>query len=205
MAVPLKSINFTVQILVPQKLNYMHKTLFLDRDGVINKENEGDYIRKISEFEFLPGVLEAMPILKQHFDTIIIVTNQRGIGRGLMLEEDLWAIHEKMQQQINAHGGKLDKIYYAMTPDKKHPYRKPNIGMGLHAQEDFPMIDFEHAYMVGNNLSDMYFGRGLKMKTVFLHTTLPPQEMPNDLIDYQFDSLWSFSQYYVSQLSENVQ
>lgn len=172
----------------------MVRTLFLDRDGVINKENEGDYIRKISEFEFLPNVPEALEIANQLFDRIIVVTNQRGIGRKLMMEEDLYAIHEKMNKLINASGGRIDKIYFAATPDKKHPYRKPNIGMGLHAKEDFPEIDFSNAYMVGNNISDMYFGKGLNMKTVFVHTTLPPQEMPNPMIDFQFDSLYSFIQ-----------
>lgn len=167
----------------------MTKTLFLDRDGVINKENEGDYIRKISEFEFLPGVLDALAIASRLFDRIIIVTNQRGIGRGLMLEEDLHAIHEHMQKSLSKIAVKIDKIYYATTPDKKHPYRKPNIGMGLHAQEDFPDIDFKNAYMVGNNISDMYFGKNLGMQTIFVHTTLPPQEMPNPLIDLQFEGL----------------
>lgn len=178
----------------------MVKTLFLDRDGVINRENEGDYIRKISEFEFLPGVTEALRSANTLFDRIIVVTNQRGIGRGLMMEEDLHAIHEKMLREINTAGGRIDKIYFAATPDKKHPYRKPNTGMGLHAREDYPEINFENAWMVGNNISDMYFGRGLQMKTVFLHTTLPPQEMPNPLIDYQYDSLLAFISAYEKQL-----
>jgi D-glycero-D-manno-heptose 1,7-bisphosphate phosphatase len=165
-------------------------TLFLDRDGVINKEQEGDYIRKISEFEFLPGVLDALKIANAIFDYIIVVTNQRGIGRGLMMEEDLFAIHDYMMKGITKSGGRIDKIYYASTPDKKHPYRKPNIGMGLHAKEDFPNIDFSNAYMIGNNLSDMYFGKGLKMQTILLHTTIPPQEMPNPIIDFQFATLY---------------
>lgn len=183
-------------------MNDVYKTLFLDRDGVINKEHEGDYIRKISEFEFLPGVLSAMPILAKLFDCIVIVTNQRGIGRGLMLEEDLLAIHEKMQKEVTAVGGRIDQIYYAMTPDKKHPYRKPNVGMGLHAKEDNPLIDFNHSIMVGNNMSDMYFGKGLEMQTVFVHTTQPMQEMPNPLIDFQFDSLYSFAKYYEQLINE---
>lgn len=180
----------------------VYKTLFLDRDGVINKEHEGDYIRKVSEFEFLPGVLEAMPILAKCFDAIVLVTNQRGIGRGLMMEEDLHAIHEKMKQEIIAVGGRIDQIYYAMTPDKKHPYRKPNTGMGIHAQQDNPKIDFSEAYMVGNNLSDMYFGKGLGMTTVFVHTTQPIQDLPNPIIDLQFDGLLSFAHYYLDTFKQ---
>lgn len=169
------------------------KSLFLDRDGVINRENEGDYIKSIEEFEFLPGVLEALQIAKQHFDYIFIVTNQRGIGRELMTEEDLHAIHEHMQSALREVGVSIDKIYFAPSPDKKHPYRKPNIGMATHAKQDFPAIDFEHAMMIGNNISDMVFGRMAGMKTVFLHTTQPPQEMPHEWINEQYDSLLSWA------------
>lgn len=169
------------------------KTLFLDRDGVINRENEGDYIKSVSEFEFLPGALEAIAIAAQHFDYIFIATNQRGIGREVMTVPDLDAIHAHMLTAIQAAGGKIDNIYYAPSPDKKHPYRKPNIGMATHAKEDFPDIDFEHALMIGNNISDMVFGRMAGMKTVFLHTTQPPQEMPHEWINEQYDSLLSWA------------
>lgn len=164
-------------------------TLFLDRDGVINKENEGDYIRDLASFELLPGVVEALQIARKHFDYIIVVTNQRGIGRGLMQEVTLHAIHDHMLHLFQQKGVNIDKIYFAPFLDKKHPYRKPNIGMALHAKEDFPAIDFAHAIMVGNNISDMVFGKTAGMQTVFLHTTQAPQNLPHDWIDHQFPSL----------------
>lgn len=72
-----------------------YDTLFLDRDGVINKLRQNDYVKCWDEFEFLPGVFEALAKWKDHFKHIIIVTNQRGIGKGLMTDEDLNSIHQQ--------------------------------------------------------------------------------------------------------------
>lgn len=168
------------------------KTLFLDRDGVINRENEGDYIKSVSEFEFLPGVLEAIAEASKIYKYIFIATNQRGIGRNLMTEQDLHEIHSFMVTKINEAGGRIDDIYFAPSPDKKHPYRKPNPGMAHAAKEKFPEVDFLHAEMVGNNISDMCFGKAVGMRTIFLHTTQDPQTLPHDWIDEQYDSLTSF-------------
>ena len=87
--------------------------LFLDRDGVINKRVEGDYIKKWEEFEFLPGVLEALHIFSGVFDKIFVVTNQQGIGKGLMTEIDLEHIHDEMIQEIKINGGRINKIYHS--------------------------------------------------------------------------------------------
>jgi len=75
-------------------------TLFLDRDGVINERIVGDYVRNISQFKFIPGTIEALKILRKIFGRIIIVTNQRGIARGLMTEEDLISIHDYMLNEL---------------------------------------------------------------------------------------------------------
>ena len=68
-------------------------TLFLDRDGVINRRLPGAYVQHWDQFEFLPGVLPALSILANYFAHLIIVTNQQGIGKGLMTESDLQKIH----------------------------------------------------------------------------------------------------------------
>ncbi|MNL72401.1 D-glycero-alpha-D-manno-heptose-1,7-bisphosphate 7-phosphatase [compost metagenome] len=70
--------------------------------------------------------------------------------------------------------------------------RKPNTGMALRAQEDFKEIDFAQSVMIGNNYSDMKFGKNMGMKTIFLHTTQSAQELPNEWIDEQYDSLASW-------------
>ncbi len=169
------------------------KALFLDRDGVINKEIEGNYVLTPEAFEFYPGVLEALVDLKNHFDLFIIVTNQRCIGRGMLTVEGLNLIHQKMLTAIQAAGGRIDKIYFAPAVEEENPLRKPNTGMGLQAKEDFPEIDFTQSIMVGNNPSDMKFGKSLGMKTVFLTTTISAFAMPNKLVDFQYDALVTFA------------
>ena len=85
-------------------------TLFLDRDGVINVEKDEDYIRNWNEFEFYPESLLAFPILAKHFNTIVITTNQKGVGKGLMTEADLLNIHSNMLSKISTVGGRMAEI-----------------------------------------------------------------------------------------------
>ena len=86
-------------------------TLFLDRDGVINVRIIDGYVTKIEEFEFMPNVIEAFKIFKDKFKRIIVVTNQQGVGKGIMTNEDVERVHEYMIQQIENQGGRIDKIY----------------------------------------------------------------------------------------------
>src|SRR4051812_7292000 len=116
-------------------------TLFLDRDGVINVEKYKDYIYNYGEFKFYKGVPEAIQYFSTRFGKIIIITNQRGVGRNLMTEEDLLSIHEQMLADIEASGGQVHKIYYCTSTDMDHPNRKPNPGMVQEALRDFPAID----------------------------------------------------------------
>lgn len=164
-------------------------TLFLDRDGVINEENVGSYITRWDEFNFSKGSLEALGQLNELFGQIIVVTNQRGVGKGIMTLEDLKLIHQNMLSEIHAAGGKIDKVYACTSLDDNDHNRKPNIGMANQARHDYPDIDFKKSVMVGNNISDMEFGKRAGMHTVFLTSTHEPYELPHDLIDEQFPSL----------------
>ncbi len=168
-------------------------TLFLDRDGVINYEKEDSYILNWDEFEFYPGVTEAIQILSKKFDTILVVSNQRGVGRGLMTEEDLLDIQRRMKTKIEEDGGRIDKIYYCIASEAKHFCRKPNPGMALQAVKDFPSIDLSRTIMVGNKPSDMQFGRNAGTYTVYLKTTHPEHSLPHLDIDLAFDSLIDFA------------
>ncbi|MEJ6794502.1 MAG: HAD-IIIA family hydrolase [Flavobacteriales bacterium] len=144
-------------------------TLFLDRDGVINKKIDNDYVKQISEFEFLPNALKAIVSFSKIFGRIIVVTNQQGIGKGLMRAKDLELVHHHLSDAVSNAGGKIDAVYYAPQLAKENSIlRKPNIGMGSKAKEDFPEIDFNKSIMVGDSLSDIEFGKKLKMKTVFI-------------------------------------
>ena len=168
-------------------------TLFLDRDGVINEEKSQGYIYHYGEFVFYKGVREAIQYFSSRFQHIILTTNQRGVGKGLMSEEDLHQVHKMMLQDITALDGRIDKIYFASSIHDDDPMRKPYPGMALLAKKDFPAIDFSKSIMVGNNLSDMAFGRNAGMHTVFLKTTSPDQAIPHEWIDLAFDSLEDFA------------
>lgn len=168
-------------------------TLFLDRDGVINEENKGSYITKWDEFTFCDGALTAIKQLSEQFGRVIVVTNQRGVGRGIMNISDLKGIHGQMIDIISQEGGNINKVYACTAIEDTDHNRKPNTGMGAQAKEDFPEIDFRKSVMVGNNISDMEFGKRLGMYTIFLTTTQEPLELPHDLIDEQHQSLQDWS------------
>jgi D-glycero-D-manno-heptose 1,7-bisphosphate phosphatase len=168
-------------------------TLFLDRDGVINHEKQNDYIHTWDEFKFYEGVLEAMEIFSIKFKRIIIVTNQKGVGKGVTKESDLKEIHQNMQAAIEKANGRIDAIYYCTDIDDNSPNRKPQPGMGLQATKDFKDIQLEKAIMVGNTLSDMKFGRNLGVYTVFLPTTRPEVNLQDEHIDSVYNSLIDFA------------
>ncbi len=146
-------------------------TLFLDRDGVINIEKRDDYIHNWEQFRFYDGAKKALTIFSKTFGKIFVVTNQRGVGKGIHKLEDLEIIHSNMLKEFAEAGGKIDKIYYSIDLEDDHPNRKPNPGMGLQAQKDFPEVNFSKSIMIGNTLSDMKFGRNLGVAlNIFLPT-----------------------------------
>ena len=167
-------------------------TLFIDRDGVVNEEKFEDYIRHWDEFRFYPGVLKAFEIFNRNFGKIIMVTNQRGVARGLVRLKDLEIIHQNMLKKINESGGRIDGIYVCTELESEN--RKPNPGMGLQAIRKFPEINLQKSMMVGNTLSDMQFGRNLGVAVnVFLPTTRKDVSLTDPLIDLVFADLISLA------------
>ncbi len=165
-------------------------TLFIDRDGVINEEKPLDYIHTWNEFIFYEGVKEAFKIFNEKFGKIVLVTNQRGVAKGLTKLEDLEHIHENMLKEILSAGGRIDKIYFCAEMESLD--RKPNPGMGLQAVRDFPEIDLSKSVMIGNTLSDMKFGRNLGIAVnVFLPTTRKEIDLNDPEIDLVFNDLFS--------------
>jgi histidinol-phosphate phosphatase family protein len=144
-------------------------SLFLDRDGVINKRIMGGYIQKPDKFEFLPGTLEAIKELSSIFKYIFIVTNQQGIGKGLMNTEDLRVVHRQMLGVIKENGGHIDRIFFCPDLATKSPNcRKPGLAMAQMAKKEFPTIDFKKSYMVGDTKSDIEFGQNAEMQCAFI-------------------------------------
>ncbi len=168
-------------------------TLFLDRDGVINDERVGNYVLHWGEFIFSKGVLDTFKSLSKTFGRIIIVSNQRGVGRGLMTEEALQSVHYEMQREVEIVGGHIDRIYYCTDVEATAFNRKPNPGMAFQALQDFPAIDPEKCIMVGNKPSDMRFGRAAGFHTVFVRTTNPDQDFPHPDIELVFPTLPDFA------------
>ena len=169
-------------------------TIFLDRDGVINHEKENDYINSWEEFKFYEGAKAALAVFATKFKYIIIITNQRGVGRGITSIENLEEVHRNMSQAVSQAGGRIDGIYFCPDLDKNSTNRKPNAGMAFQAKNDFPDIDFSKTIMVGNNISDMAFGRAIGATTVFLTTTSPHITINHEQVDFIHDSLLQFAQ-----------
>jgi D-glycero-alpha-D-manno-heptose 1-phosphate guanylyltransferase len=168
-------------------------TLFLDRDGVINHDKVGSYVFNADEFIFTEGAPTLFKKLTEKFHKIIIITNQRGVGRGLMTQADLDGIHEKLNTETKLAEGKIEAIYFTTDTDSKSFMRKPNPGMALQAIFDYPEINFSKSIMVGNNISDMKFGRNAGMYTVFLTTTVKDVSPDNFYVDKIFSGLLEFA------------
>lgn len=148
-------------------------TLFIDRDGVINTRKWGGYIETVDEFTFTSGTLEAFQLF-QRFNHVFVVTNQQGIGKGIMPVCNLEVIHRYMVEQIQLNAGKITKVYFA--PELKNDpnsTRKPLPFMAIKAQEEFENIDFNKSIMIGDTDSDIRFGKNLGMKTVRILTDEP--------------------------------
>lgn len=141
-----------------------YNTLFLDRDGVINRQRPHDYVKTVDEFVFLDGSIEALQLLTPLFNHILIVTNQRGVGKGIMSNKALDEIHTYMINAISQRGGRIDKIYVCTDIDNSSINRKPNIGMAIQAKLDFPDIDFSQSMMAGDSFSDMEFAQRAGIK-----------------------------------------
>lgn len=177
-------------------------TLFIDRDGVVNEEKYQDYIHRWEEFHFFPGAKEAFKIFDSIFETIIMVTNQRGIAKGLTQIDDLEIIHQNMLREIQGVGGRIDRIYFC--GEMESPNRKPNPGMGIQAMKDFPDIVLNKSIMIGNTLSDMHFGRNLGIAfNIYIDTTT--EEIPSEgrLIDFTFKTLFEAADF-IQSIQKNT-
>ncbi len=173
----------------------MTKTLFLDRDGVLNRRIPDSYVMSIEQFEILPGVLDAMAILAKHFDYIFLATNQQGVGKGLMTQAQLDAVHNHFVQQVQSAGGRVDKIYASTElSTARHRTRKPAIGMALQAHKEHPDVRLKESIMVGDGRNDMIFGRRAGMTTVLVGDEPAIARREPQLVDYYFPDLLAFAQ-----------
>ena len=145
------------------------KCAFLDRDGVINQDK--GYISKISDFKIYPGVGKAISLLNKKNYLVIIITNQSGIGRGLIKIKELKNIHNYLRKKIKKYGGKIDDIFYCpFHPEfgkgkykKKSNDRKPGDGMIRKAIKKWK-VNTKTSFMIGDKISDKLAAKKAKIK-----------------------------------------
>lgn len=143
--------------------------VFLDRDGVINA-NRSDYVRTVDEFVFLPGALEGLAKLTAAGIPVVVISNQAGVGQGLIDPAELERINEKMCHTVAKHGGEISGLYYCVhQKDAGCECRKPGIGLlcKASADMDFPLGE---SYFVGDAESDIEAGLKAGSKTIFVLT-----------------------------------
>jgi D-glycero-D-manno-heptose 1,7-bisphosphate phosphatase len=145
------------------------RTVFLDRDGVINRKMpEGQYVTGWQHFDLLPGVAEAIAKLNHAGLRVLVVTNQRGIALGLYSVADVEHIHQQLQLQLSLLDAHIDGFYFCPHDKRECGCRKPLPGLFEQARATFPDTDPGSSLIIGDSLSDIEFGRNLGMGTIFL-------------------------------------
>jgi D-glycero-D-manno-heptose 1,7-bisphosphate phosphatase len=173
----------------------MNNTLFLDRDGVINVRTPGDYIQNRGSFIFENGALEAIALLSNLFKYIIVVTNQAGVAKGRMSLADVHDIHTYMKTEVEKAGGRIDGIYFCSHfAHAGCDCRKPQIGLAIQAQNDFPDLQLRGAWIVGDSASDMRFGQRLGIKTALIAGKTEETEVLSTIeVTGRFETLLEFA------------
>lgn len=160
---------FSVQKASEAVLKADATTLFLDRDGVLNRHILGDYVRTPQMWEWMPGILQAMALWAGKFTHIVLVTNQRGVGKGVMTDAQLSKVHAHMMQGVLEAGGRIDLILACTSVSEEDPRRKPNPGMFYEACSLFPDIDAKSSVMLGDAPSDAAFAKNCSMQFILLN------------------------------------
>ena len=148
--------------------------VFLDRDGVLNRCDDGSFVTSWEQCELLPGVEEAIARLNLSGRKVIVVTNQRGVALGVCTRADVLALHHRLREHLTAHGARLDAIYFCPHDYGECNCRKPLPGLFEQAFGDFPGATAGNSVMVGDSISDIEAGANLGMQTVLITDPLQP-------------------------------
>ena len=178
----------------------MNKAVFLDRDGTINVEK--NYLYKIEDFEFLPGVIDGLKLLQEAGFLLIIITNQSGIARGYYNEEDFDRLNHWMLEQLKNAGVIISRVYYCPhLPDapvemyrKDCDCRKPKLGMFDQAIRDYN-IDISLSYAIGDKLRDCAVCENTSCKG-FLVGNSEKEDIIQDVIKNKYNNITHVNTFY---------
>jgi len=176
-----------------------NKAIFLDRDGVINKEV--NYLHKIEDFEFTENCIEALKILQSNGYILFIITNQAGIARGYYTEEDFHILNNWMLLQLKEHGINITAVQFCPHHPKegKGKYkidcecRKPKTGMIMPLIEKYN-IDVQNSVLIGDKISDIKAGESVNIENLVLVKSghKLPKEIPS-IVDSVHKNLAAFA------------
>jgi D-glycero-D-manno-heptose 1,7-bisphosphate phosphatase len=142
------------------------KAVFLDRDGVINKDY--GFVHKIEDFIFFPDVFESLKKLQSAGYRLFIITNQSGIGRGMYPEKDVQDVHDYMLQALASQGIEISRVYFCPhAPEDDCECRKPKTKHLDDAVREFD-LDAENSWVIGDKLSDIEMGERAGCKTALI-------------------------------------
>jgi len=160
-------------------------TLFLDRDGVINKRKIDGYVSTIDEFEFLPGVVETLKELAPFFYRIFIITNQQGIGKGIMTTKSLLDIHDFLHNELKLAGVFIHGIFFCPHLEGTCYCRKPAYGMVSRLAHIFTDVNPRQSVLVGDDVKDILLAIRMGSRPVFIgdHSPLPDTPAFKSLAD----------------------
>lgn len=159
------------------------KYIFLDRDGVINERPpKAEYICKPDDFKWLPGAMDALKKLTDSGYFIILISNQAGIARGIMTDEDFWNVQAKMSADLETIGVKIGAVYYCPHGwDDKCECRKPKPGMLYQAQKDYS-INLTDCVVIGDDVRDIITAHNANMKGILVTENYSLNDAVNDLL-----------------------
>jgi D-glycero-D-manno-heptose 1,7-bisphosphate phosphatase len=142
----------------------------LDRDGVINRDL-GTYVTDPDQFEPIPGSIEAIAKIRRLGHKIVIITNQGGIEKGIMTEQDVDRVHARMFDMLGAAGcSSLDALYYSASSRKEDPFAKPNVGMFKRCENEHRQIKFSEGFYVGDKITDLKAALKIGARPVLVRT-----------------------------------
>lgn len=154
------------------------RAVFLDRDGTLNVEKS--YLHRYSDWEWIPGAIEAIKTFNRAGFLVVVVTNQAGIARGHYGENEVRELHARISQDVAEVGGRIDAIYFCphhtdFGPERNCECRKPRPGMLLQAQKDLD-IDMASSYMIGDKALDVAAGLSAGVQPILVLTGYGKEE-----------------------------